>query len=383
MGELAEIIHARGNRQSHFVECTIIGGVVCPAIRMHGYDLYLYGCGVYADTFVSFFEDQQIKVSGVIEENYNWKSSACYKRQEIPYIVESEMEHVIKNPENAFVVIARQHMNGMEQVSVFAALIRAGINKMYILSEYDETQMCATGNGLEKPFGWYFKLNAARLEQTYALLADHTSQEIMKEFIATYVQYKRYALQDSDTRNKYFFDGNTIYDRKDLYTHLDNEVWLNCGASIGDTLFLYFDAGLTAEKVYVFEGDPSSFTQLTQSLKFMPSKYQERITPIQEFISEGTPFAKWIDKKITLINADIQGNELNMLKALREIIVKDRPVLAICVYHKPEDLVYIPQYIHSIVSDYKYYLRKYSADTYSATAAWELVLYAVPVERCV
>ena len=47
------------------------------------------------------------------------------------------------------------------------------------------------------------------------------------------------------------------------------------------------------------------------------------------------------DERITLINADIEGFEMDMLKELEKIIKRDRPVLAISVYHKKEDVLTI------------------------------------------
>lgn len=41
------------------------------------------------------------------------------------------------------------------------------------------------------------------------------------------------------------------------------------------------------------------------------------------------------------------------------------------LYHKPEDLIAIPDYILSLVSDYKLYIRHYS------TLMYETVCYAV------
>jgi FkbM family methyltransferase len=73
-------------------------------------------------------------------------------------------------------------------------------------------------------------------------------------------------------------------------------------------------------------------------------------------------------EKATFIKMDIEGAELNALKGAKQTILKYRPKLAICVYHKPEDIWEIPAYILSLRNDYKFYLRHYWYDT---------VLYAI------
>jgi FkbM family methyltransferase len=78
-----------------------------------------------------------------------------------------------------------------------------------------------------------------------------------------------------------------------------------------------------------------------------------------------------IPEKITFIKMDIEGAELEALKGARNTIRRDRPKLAISVYHRPEDIIDIPLYIKSLAPEYKLYLRHYS--DYES----ETVLYAV------
>ena len=77
------------------------------------------------------------------------------------------------------------------------------------------------------------------------------------------------------------------------------------------------------------------------------------------------------DSPATLIKMDIEGSELAALMGAEKTIRKYSPRLAICVYHKSEDLFVIPNYIKSINTGYKFYLRKYTPHRE------ELVLYAI------
>ena len=77
-----------------------------------------------------------------------------------------------------------------------------------------------------------------------------------------------------------------------------------------------------------------------------------------------------IDEKVTFIKMDIEGSELNALEGAKKIICKYRPKLAICIYHKHEDIIDIPAYIKSLVPEYKLYIRHYN------TTQWDTILYA-------
>lgn len=68
---------------------------------------------------------------------------------------------------------------------------------------------------------------------------------------------------------------------------------------------------------------------------------------------------------------DIEGSELAALRGAEKTIKKSKPKLAICVYHKPEDLITIPQFISSLVPEYKFFLRHHQY------ISWDTVLYAI------
>ncbi|MBQ2822326.1 MAG: FkbM family methyltransferase [Thermoguttaceae bacterium] len=70
---------------------------------------------------------------------------------------------------------------------------------------------------------------------------------------------------------------------------------------------------------------------------------------LDELLPENVP--------ITYIKLDIEGAELAALKGARKTILRCRPTLAVCVYHRRTDLFEIPRFIHSIVPNYSFYLR--------------------------
>jgi len=77
------------------------------------------------------------------------------------------------------------------------------------------------------------------------------------------------------------------------------------------------------------------------------------------------------DNKITFIKMDIEGSELEALKGAAKTIKKNKPRMAICLYHKPEDIIDIPLYIKELVPEYKLYIRHYYPYLF------DTVLYAI------
>ena len=75
------------------------------------------------------------------------------------------------------------------------------------------------------------------------------------------------------------------------------------------------------------------------------------------------------------IKLDIEGKEKEVLMDIEEYIAEQMPDLAICIYHKVEDLWEIPMMIKKINPKYKIYIRHHS-NYYTET-----VCYATVEER--
>ena len=76
------------------------------------------------------------------------------------------------------------------------------------------------------------------------------------------------------------------------------------------------------------------------------------------------------DRTVGFIEMDIEGAELDALHGAKNTIVRDKPPLAICVYHRQGDVFAIMDYLHQLLPEYRFLLRRYSA------SATETVLYA-------
>ena len=179
----------------------------------------------------------------------------------------------------------------------------------------------------------------------------------------------------------------------DVFAPAENEVVIDAGAYIGDTALRFLKwGGDRIAKIYSFELDPGNTAKYEENLRAFSGKVQlvekgtwdkdEAIT-----ISSGgagshidgegdiTSGLTAIDsivgnERVTFIKMDVEGAELKSLMGARNTIIKNHPRLAVCVYHKVRDIYEIPEYILSLVPEYRFYLRHYSSN------GWETVLYA-------
>ena len=182
----------------------------------------------------------------------------------------------------------------------------------------------------------------------------------------------------------------------DVFDPADDEVIVDAGCYDGMTALRFLEwGGGKVKHIYSFELDPANFSVCEENLR----PYSDRVTLVKKGTwdkeeatylnadsagsslsrAAGTgavkAFMTPIDsvvrsERVTLIKMDVEGAELRSLMGARETIMKNRPRLAICAYHKPEDLYELPEYILSIVPEYRLLLRRY--DSHSG----ETVLYA-------
>ena len=91
-------------------------------------------------------------------------------------------------------------------------------------------------------------------------------------------------------------------------------------------------------------------------------EYDVPIKRLDDVISEG--------ESVTFIKMDIEGSEYKALEGARKIITKNKPVLAICIYHRLEHFLEIPLLIKSMNPEYNLIMRHHIDTTCDA------VLYA-------
>lgn len=170
----------------------------------------------------------------------------------------------------------------------------------------------------------------------------------------------------------------------DALTHVENESFADVGVMNGDTTraFLRWTKE-NFEHVYCFEPDAGNADRCRRNL--LDIEQDGKLTMIPKGAwSEDTTLSfsahangtsgigagdatietttldeVFADRKITFIKMDIEGAEYAALCGGKKTIRSQRPKLAICVYHKPEDIIDIPQLLLEYQPDYRFYLRHY------------------------
>jgi len=74
----------------------------------------------------------------------------------------------------------------------------------------------------------------------------------------------------------------------------------------------------------------------------------------------------------TYLKFDIEGAELDALAGAENTIETYKPIIAVCIYHLPDDLWTIPLYLKRIYPFYNFFVRTHQYD------GLDFVLYAIP-----
>jgi len=137
---------------------------------------------------------------------------------------------------------------------------------------------------------------------------------------------------------------------------------------------------IDVEKYSNFEVYPKGLWHKSETLGFSFGGEGSAITKDEnsqgkiETISLDEFVEKYNTPKIDFIKMDIENAELNALKGGIKTIKKDRPQLAISIYHSLEQFFEVPLFLKSNLENYSYYLGHYSC------SKDETVLYAIPKE---
>lgn len=245
----------------------------------------------------------------------------------------------------------------------------------------------------------FIRQNIQKFEFIYQLLQDEESRLIFRCLLnyritksTKWLDRLNGVIQNEDKQ---------YFDRRILDEYVFEDGFVDAGAYTGDTLdSFYKHFPQWKGNYYCLEASDEIYRQLNKKIKQMPLrkiyayKYAvwseigklrfdsnscgkgSRISDEGELVNCAPLDELLSDRNIDFIKMDIEGAEKRALMGARQLICRNHPILAVCIYHKPEDFFEIPMVIEDISGDeYEYYIRQYR---YGLS---ETVLYAVPRKR--
>ena len=298
----------------------------------------------------------------------------------------------------------RETMSAFGKLSSIKFYTLASVNPQL----FDEFYEMLEDDDSKKEYNWYVKYRTAYAflgERAYDLFTPRITKEM----------YKKYEMQIKDHKNGYFnVDGFSIkvgraslieaflieqYRLPNLVEPTEGDIVFDVGACFGDTAFWFKKYIGDNGKVFAFEPVEYNFAILKENIErnkitnIIPEKValsdeegtlsilgkggnaalssggseKVRVTTIDKFFEE-----QKLDR-VDFIKMDIEGAELGALMGAENTLKKFKPKLAICVYHKGDDLITIPKYIKSVNENYKFFIR------HNLTDCRETVLYAINI----
>lgn len=334
--------------------------------KKSGFRTFLFGNGIMAKNITEAYK--QFNFSGsLVNKKY-------YSPKEGVYCLE---DFFSSNKEKINVVIACEIKKPEEIFIPYASCINKFVNIDSYTIVFSKEYF--TYDFIEK--------SEVLLQKVYDTVYDDESRQALIAFLNQKISKKFGYLEKVKKEYQYFQD----------FVPLSNEeVFVDCGAFDGDSARDFLEALKRQgkndyKKIISFEPDPCNYKKLCKQQLTKQECFNMGVADkkdILKIINSGSTGATLseqgeidvsidtldnvIKDDVTFIKMDIEGSELAALKGAEKIIKKNRPKLAICIYHKNEDLWQIMEYISSIVSNYRFYIR--------AHERWctELVLYAIP-----
>lgn len=345
-------------------------------LKKSGKKIYIYGCGAYAEAVCKYLIKNGLTVEGYFVDHTFYKKDFYISN----YRVYDIYDHINKL-DDYNIVIGFCDVNKAKFLLQNQKIVKGNY---FIIWEYDDG--CGWDEG-------YLLRNNEALSMIFDALADEKSRSILKELAYAKVNHTVRKLIELADSNQYFNELTFEMNSSD-------EIYVDCGAFNGDTIVKYsaFTNG-EYKKIYAFEPDKFNLEILKKNaegfdnielinmgtwreettLNFDSDGSGSCVSELGNSVIQVTTIDSIVkDEKVTFIKMDVEGCELESLHGAENTIRKNYPKLAICCYHKTNDIIDLYSYIKSFNRDdiqYNFYLRHHSS------GASETVLYAIPYMR--
>lgn len=228
------------------------------------------------------------------------------------------------------------------------------------------------------------------IDYVYNYLSDKLSQD-------TYKALFEFLEKDYDVKIPHF-PMKEQYFSYDCYKKIDTEVFVDCGAFVGEILDYFIENNADEFcAYYAFEPDKRNALRIKvkegenrvriihkalsdrkeELLIKNYGNYNSVISPKGDMRIESIELDDYkFEFKPTFIKIDVEGFEQRALRGMKNLICNDKPCLAVAIYHKVEDLWKIPQMLRAWLPYHKMYVRSYMN-------LQETILYVIAPERAV
>lgn len=280
------------------------------------------------------------------------------------------------------------------ETEIYEMLCKMKFPSVYPLSflNYNYSDIFVSPEYFQKFSSLFIPENQSDIFKVKEFWEDEESKEVFYNIIRFRLTFDKSCIKAIKSKYKQYFEPTILSFRQE-------EVFIDCGAYTGDSVVQFYEEiSGRLKKVYSFEPDRSNFLKLCDTVRRIDPL---RIIPINSGVYHSTGKISFhelggIDTRIgsgensvslpvvsiddfmknkedaTFIKMDIEGAELDALLGAKETIQKNKPKLAISVYHKASDLWKIPLLIKSLNKDYRFYLRHYTNEI------TETICYAIP-----
>lgn len=330
--------------------------------------IWLYGMGNGADKILDELTRRGISVSGV------FASDGFVRHQQFRGFTVSSYAEAVERDGDIIVLLCF----GSSRPEVLQNIYRImGERELYA------PDVAVIGDGIFDLE--YAREHRAELEKVYSMLADDLSKKTFEECI-------RYRLSGDVTHLKNC-ESQPDEAWQNILKPTDNEVFVDLGAFIGDTVeeFVSQVGGYT--HIYAVEPTKKSFKRLQKATEGM-----ENISLFNRAVSSGESelifnthggrnhaestegeriAASSLDnilngEKATLVKMDLEGGEAAAIEGARNTILIHKPKLQIACYHRTEDYFALPLKVAEIRDDYRLYMRHFPG-----LPAWDTNFYFV------
>lgn len=314
------------------------------------------------------------KIEGVLD-NSSKKWGSYIGKQQVPVLNPNALKNY--DLEEVVVLICSRYMGA----------IATQLNDMGIKHYYAEFWLYD-----DRKIFYEQTIEDSIVEEINALLQDDKSKYVFQSIVQKRKDgFLDYSDINEFAKSEYFID--------DFWKPLENgeEVFIDGGAYTGDTIEEFIDWTKGNYKhIYSFEPQKDKAEQIKKNLWKYNGKvsffdkglwscetklsFQDGDTEFSGKIVDHIDNNNYIEtvaldetvkEKVTFIKMDIEGAEVEAIKGAKDIILRDKPKLAICIYHKPSDLYEIPRLIHEMVPEYKLYMR------HSGLRVFGTIIYAM------